>query len=332
MTGATGAGVRVTESFGAVLQDLGRAGHEKGGVSRSGASDTFSSRFANIAVGNEPGAPCVEVTGSAFAFDADMPVIVAVTGARSTVWVDGDVRVPQWEPVTVPAGTRVRVDPPTHGYRTYLAFAGGIRAERFLDSVSPLPASGFLNAVEAGDVLALGTERVRPPVASGAASVARPFVARMLGADRIGVLETSQTAMFAGMDRLYSHEFVMSGHSNAVGARFDGETPVRFDDRELMSRSVPIGSIEIPSAGELIALLRGRLITAGYPVPAVIAKTDIDVVAQLEPGAVVRFEHIDEQEARDRLMRQEVALRGLAAGVPSARPGRTTSTRNGRTP
>ncbi|GAA2181778.1 biotin-dependent carboxyltransferase family protein [Brooklawnia cerclae] len=307
-----GVSIRVLESFGAVVQDLGRVGHEKGGINRSGASDTFSSRFANLAIGNRADAPCVEITGTRFAFETAEAVTIAVTGAGCEVRVDEDVRIPQWEPVTVPRGARVDIGLPTAGYRVYLALAGGLRARSLYGSVSPLPPFGFLNEVRAGDELSRDPRNAGSPVAPGSSDLARPFVERTLGAERIGVIETAQTAMFEGMERLYSHQFTMSPRSNPVGARFAGPTPVRKDNRELVSRSVPIGSIEIPSAGELIALLRGRLITAGYPVPAVIARADIDVVAQLAPGARVGFERIDESEARYRLMQTELVLQRLA--------------------
>lgn len=308
--------LHVLESFGAVLQDLGRVGHEHGGVNRGGASDTFSSRFANLLVGNPADAPLLEITGTAFAFETDAPVVLAVTGARAEVLLDGDVRMPQWEAFAVPAGMRTVIAAPTLGYRTYLAVAGGFVAERLLGSVAPLPPSAFVNLVETGAPLEVAGPALRPSAPRGGVAFARPLLDRLQGGAAIGVLETRQTAMFEGMERLYDREYVMSGRSNAVGARFEGKTPVRSDPRELMSRSVPIGAIEIPSAGELIALLRGRLITAGYPVPAVIAKADIDLVAQLAPGTRVRFERIDEAEARWRLLQQELALRELA-GAPT---------------
>lgn len=319
MTAVTqGDALRVVESFGAVLQDQGRVGHEQGGVNRSGASDVFSSRFANLVVGNPAHAPVVEITGAAFAVVTAAPVVVAVTGARAGVLIDGDVRVPQWEALALPAGVRLDIAAPSAGYRTYLAVAGGIAGERLLGSVSPLPSAAFVNAVEAGEALTLADAAVGAPAPRGAVVLARPLVDRIDRAGEIGILETTQTAMFEGMGRLYSEEFTMSGRSNAVGARFDGATPVRSDPRELISRSVPIGSIEIPSAGELIALLRGRLVTAGYPIPAVITKADIDVVAQLAPGTKTRFARIDESEARWRLLQQELALRELAQAARAA--------------
>jgi biotin-dependent carboxylase-like uncharacterized protein len=314
----TAAPLRVVASFGAVLQDQGRIGHEHGGVNRSGASDIFSSRFANLVVGNDAGAAVVEITGAAFAVVTAAPIIIAVTGARAEVLIDGDVRVPQWEAVSLPAGARLDIAAPRTGYRTYLATAGGFAADRLLGSVSPLPPAAFLNAVELEQELSVAGPPKGAPAPRGATALARTFLDRLDRGDPVGVLETTQTAMFEGMERLYSEEFTMSGRSNAVGARFEGYTPVRSDPRELVSRSVPIGSIEIPSAGELIALLRGRLVTAGYPVPAVIAKADIDLVAQLTPGTTTRFARIDETEARWRLLQQELALRELSLAVHGA--------------
>jgi biotin-dependent carboxylase-like uncharacterized protein len=288
--------VRVIESFGALVQDLGRVGHEKLGVNRSGASDVFSARAANLLAGNAPDAPLVEITDSRFIFEAEQTVTVAVTGARSSIVLDGEIRLPAWEPLTVPAGTRLDIAPPTQGYRVYVAFSGAVRAENLLGSVSPLPARGFENPVSPGGLLEVGTP-ANPPLRPGAAAHLAPLIDRLLNPGRIGVLQTAQAEVFDRMERLYAKSFSMNPRSNAVGARFDGETPVRRDTTEITSRSVPIGSVEIPAAGELIVLLRGRLITAGYPIPAVIARAAIDAVAQLRPGGAVRVERILHQEA-----------------------------------
>lgn len=304
------AAVRVVDAFAATVQDLGRTGYEQLGVNRSGASDTFSARAANILVGNAVDAPLLEIADSAFAFETEDEVVVAVTGARAEVTVDGTVRLPRWEAIRIPASRILRIAAPEAGYRTYLAFAGGVQADTLLGSVSPLPARSFDNPVPAGTRLEIGPRR-GAPLPRGAGESLAPLAEQLLSRSTIAVMQTAQAAMFADMARLYTEPFTMSPRSNAVGARFDGATPVRVDDTEITSRSVPIGSVEIPSSGELIALLRGRLITAGYPIPAVIARADLDAVAQLRPGAVVRFAPIDEDAARWRVFHQESALRRL---------------------
>lgn len=307
-----GSVVQVHRAFNAVIQDLGRVGYEHVGVARGGAADVFSMRAANILVGNPPGAPLIEVTDSAFEFRAETPTTIAVTGARSRVLLDSDVQVPQWESVAVPGGVIVSIEPPVHGYRIYIAFSGGLRAERLLGSVSPLPPEGFRQDAEAGSLLRTG-QAARPPLPRGARRILGSLPTQLVEAETVRMMQSSQADFFDHMDRLCSEPFIMSHRSNAVGARFTGTTPVRSDSREIMSRSVPIGSIEIPASGELIVLLRNRLITAGYPVPAVIARSDIDAVAQLRPGTEIRFQPIDEAASRQLLFAQETALDHLAS-------------------
>ena len=50
-----------------------------------------------------------------------------------------------------------------------------------------------------------------------------------------------------------------------------------------------LGAIEVPSTSDLLLLHRGRGVTAGYPVLAVVTGAGLDTVAQLRPGDVVRF-------------------------------------------
>lgn len=304
------AALRVTESFGALIQDLGRVGHERRGINRGGASDTFSPRFANLVVGNADDAAVVEIAGSGFSFTAVAATTISVTGARAAVMLEGEVRLRQWEALSIPAGAHVAIGPPSEGNLVYVAVSGGIAAERLYGSVAPLPPFSFANPVGAGkEISTVGN--AAPPLPFGTGDLAAPFVRRVISAERVHVMETKQTAMFAGMERLYEEPFEKSARSDAIGARLSGSTPTRSDHRELVSRSVPIGSIEIPSEGELIALLRGRLITAGYPIPAVIAQADIDLVAQLTPGARVRFEKVGHESARRTLLEQELVLQRL---------------------
>ncbi len=54
--------------------------------------------------------------------------------------------------------------------------------------------------------------------------------------------------------------------SDHVRLRLSGDTAERREDGEILSRGVPVGAVQIPPTGGLLVLLRGRLVTAGYPV------------------------------------------------------------------
>ena len=64
------------------VQDLGRVGFGAIGVSPAGAADPVALRFANLLVGNQPGAAALEMTllGGSYVFPAGGTI--AITGAN----------------------------------------------------------------------------------------------------------------------------------------------------------------------------------------------------------------------------------------------------------
>ncbi len=92
--------------------------------------------------------------------------------------------------------------------------------------------------------------------------------------------------------------WTVSASSDHVGLRLEGPTPSRAGAGELLSRGVPVGAVEVPPAGGLLALLRGRLVTAGYPVPLVATSTAVDLLGQARPGDVLRLREVDVVQAR----------------------------------
>lgn len=308
--------ITVVDGFDVVVQDLGRSGVERLSLNRGGASDTFSFRAANILVGNQENTPALELTGSGMTIEARQEVVAAVTGAECLLLVDGEIAVPSWSPIRIPAGSRLEVSAPVRGFRIYLAFRGGVQADRMYGSVAPV-----IPGHDTGTVLSSGAE-IELGAAAGAGSVPEAVPAQLrrqaselvLPPDRtLEVLAGIDEHMFEGIERLYAEEYTVNPRSNAVGTRLNGASPVRTDYTEILSRSLPYGGIEIPSEGEVIVLLRSRFMTAGYPVPGVVSSASLDRAGQLAPGETARFRRSDEQTARRALFARESVLDRLRA-------------------
>jgi allophanate hydrolase subunit 2 len=91
------------------VQDSGRPGFAHLGVPASGALDSDAYARANRLVGNAETAAVLESTVDGVSLRFDAPAVIAVTGARATVLVDGRLEV--WSlPVYVPAGSLVDVE------------------------------------------------------------------------------------------------------------------------------------------------------------------------------------------------------------------------------
>ena len=73
----------------ATIQDLGRPGYQHLGVPRSGAADRVAMTLANRLVGNSEDAATIETTLGGLVLRCDTDTLVAVTGADTSVSVNG---------------------------------------------------------------------------------------------------------------------------------------------------------------------------------------------------------------------------------------------------
>lgn len=306
--------IAVEEAGHATVQDLGRAGHARIGIAGNGAADRYSARVANILVGNPDGAPLLEATASRLVLTARAPLLVAVTGAAGRVMV-GRAPQPAWEPLVVAAGQRLTVEPGRHGLRCYLAVNGTIDAPRVLGSVAPDPLLDVGVRLTAGAVVRVATrfETVDHPhfrLPLFKLGAARPSLTGTVVIDATAGPDTGRFG--ADLDRVYEHPFVVSPQSDHVGLRLLGPAPHPSVRTEILSRGVPLGAIEVPPTGGLIALLRGRPVTAGYPVVAVVTAAMVDRLGQVRPGDRVLLRRCGQAAARAAVTEMERGLVDLA--------------------
>ena len=308
-----------------LIEDEGRPGHGGLGVSPSGAADAASARAANAAVGNAPGAPVLEIVGSAH-FTCRADVAVAVTGAA------GDSTV---APQLLRAGDALTLEPAPDLARSYLAVRGGVAVTPEVGSASadvlaglgpgPLFAGAEVAVPARGPAASVGHRTENPArvrrdeqradeqraAASAAESsgddgeVREQFsqgpeavVLRVVAGPRDDWFADGEFARFAAM------RWVVGEQSNRVGTRLepaDGAAPLtRSRDGELASEGTVTGAVQVPSSGTPIVFGPDRPVTGGYPVIATVIAGDLDVLAQLPPGASVRFDVMVEGNERGR--------------------------------
>jgi 5-oxoprolinase (ATP-hydrolysing) subunit C len=127
---------------------------------------------------------------------------------------------------------------------------------------------------------------------------------------------------------LWRSNYTVEARSNHIGLRLAGARPERLTTTEIISRGVPVGAVEAPPGDELLVLHRGRGVTAGYPVLAVVTWSGLNRLAQVRPGDRVVFRRVGLDHAletarleRDHLadLRKRVATIFRALGVD--RPG-----------
>jgi 5-oxoprolinase (ATP-hydrolysing) subunit C len=311
------ASVLIERAGHAVIQDLGRIGYAHIGIANNGAADQNAARTANILVGNPDNAPVLEATGSDLSFRSQSNLLMAVTGAAD-VLVDGTVQ-PAWEPIAIFPESLVTVRLSRDGLRTYVAFNGILQTPAVLGSVTPDALLRIGRLLGRGDKLLLHSYYAGPP--PGVFSVLFRFAVHRPSPSSPVVLDATAGPDAArlrdGLDGLTAN-YTVSAQSNQVGIRLTGLLISQNSSEEILSRGVPVGAIETPPGGGLIVLLRGRLLTAGYPVIGVVTTEAIDKLAQVSPGATISFRFCDVDTARQKLAAREQALNSLANHVRTA--------------
>jgi biotin-dependent carboxylase-like uncharacterized protein len=309
--------LRIDHAVMASVTDLGRTRGPAVGLPVNGALDQYSARVANIIVANAQDAPLIEITASDLEFTPAADILLAVTGAPMTLSVDGIVQR-MWQPVSVQAGQVVTVESMTAGLRTYVAVHGGFDVPMLLGSCCPDPVVEFGTTLRTGDELTL--RRSIEPVINPRfdltlfnLDVLIPFFG---GTVTIDVTDGPDVEQFAGtVDRLFQDPFLATEKSNHIGLRFSGALPERRCSGEVISRGVPVGAVEVPPGDELLVLHRGRGVTAGYPVLAVVTPIALDALAQVRPGQQVRFRHSDVERAGENARTWHMHLERLRGRV-----------------
>ncbi|MCC6705136.1 MAG: biotin carboxyl carrier domain-containing protein [Thermomicrobiales bacterium] len=285
------------------VQDLGRPGLARFGVTRGGAIDRTALILGNRLVGNEPGDAGLECTLAGPAIRFETETIFAVTGAHLGATLDS-VSIPRWQPLCAPAGSLLSFAPAPigAGARAYVTVAGGIVTEPALGSRST-DLIGRFGGVEgrvlqAGDRLPLGASLIDPAV----------VLRRRLAIDppeydhrlTIRVVLGPQDDRFteAGIASFLNEPYQVTSRSDRTGIRLSGPPIEQTNGADLISEGIAWGAIQVPGDGQPIVLLAARQTVGGYVKIATVIGADLDRLGQARSGDELRFTAVSVEEAR----------------------------------
>jgi biotin-dependent carboxylase-like uncharacterized protein len=289
------------------VQDLGRPGLGRWGVSPSGAMDPLALRVANRLLGNPDDTPALEITaiGPELVFEHD--TCLALAGAHLSPTLAG-APLEVWRSYHVSAGDVLEFGTRRQGARCYLAVAGGFVVTKVLGSTATDLESGLGGldgkALRAGQRLTVAPAKPQPERhvhLSFLRAWADPFVLRFL----------ANSEMPQGddlVDRFVASTFRISPRSNRMGYRLDGPTLAASSGGEMISEPIPPGAVQLPGGGQPILLMADRQTVGGYPRLGSVIAADLPKAGQLWLGHTVRFVLSSAEEARAALTAQRAAL------------------------
>lgn len=287
------------------VQDLGRPGNYHLGIPMGGGMDRLALRAANVLVGNDEGAACLEAVFMGPELEFTAPAVVAVTGADLPVKVDG-VEQPGWTSFDVKAGQVLSFDYLRSGARAYIAVSGGIDTPPMLGSRSTY-AIGALGGVD-GRAIAAGDNL--PVGAAGPARAGLSVPADLRRGPGTNVEIRVLPGLYwhrvtsASQASFFEDTWTVAPEADRMGYRFRGGRPMEFVEREqpfgagsnpsnITDACYPYGSIQIPGGTEPIVLHRDAVSGGGYFMVGTVISADMDLIGQLQPNINARFVQVD---------------------------------------
>jgi len=290
------------------VQDGGRHGAQRYGLTPSGAVDPLALAAANSLVGNATFAAAIEIGPFGAAFTArDGAVRVALAGAPRNADIAGRTMVSDTS-MMLADGEVLTLGFARGGSFSYLAIEGGIPGELMFGSLAVNARAGlgspYPRPLQAGDELQVAA-------ASGATELRIELPAEVQGPIRV-VMGPQDDEFGEDASSLFlDSEWRISATSDRMGYRLEGPEIRDLHGHNIVSDGTVNGSIQVPGNGQPIVLMPDRGTTGGYPKIATVVTADLGRFAQIQVGRGFRFKAVSMEAAQTEARKYAALLRSL---------------------
>ncbi len=309
------------------IQDSGPKGLLQYGVSRGGFMDTYSAQIANLLVGNHANEVLIEITQAPHRFRFLKNVVIAFAGGGLQPSLN-EKAIPLHQPYFVAANSVIEIKQPIPGFRLYMAVAGGVAADLFLNSYSTnlvVKAGGFEGRpLRKGDVISsknllTDTQKKLLQVLKKSTEFIITHEKLKLTSKTIRVLKGAEWNYLTSeaQQKITTTTFTIGQQSNRMGYRLKGEGLQTNQPCEIISSAVTQGTVQLTPSGEMILLMADAQTVGGYPRIIQVCFVDLSLVAQKKPGDEIQFQIVSLKEAEELYVTQAVELDKLNQFIQS---------------
>ena len=280
----------ISSSFLALVQDFGRFGLQKYGITNGGPVDEHAYLWANYLLRNNYNAPQIEVSMGAFSARFTKKTMIAVCGADLLITLN-DKPLKLWTSHVVYPNDEIKFVSPKSGLRSYLAIAGGFQVAPQLTSCATVLREG-LGGLSQNGVKLLAGDKV-------SYSESKEEVGRSVPAQYIPLYENKIKLRFIpnlsvngcdsnSLKQFTGQSFKVTPKMDRMGYKLSGD-PIKISNTGIISQGISLGTIQLPKDGQPIVLMRDRQTMGGYPQIGCVAYLDIPLLAQSMPGTEINF-------------------------------------------
>jgi biotin-dependent carboxylase-like uncharacterized protein len=296
---------------GVTVQDGGRVGYLRYGVTPAGPMDWTAFRTANLALGNDDRAAAIEVSIGGLEVTCEGALLaVAFAGGAFLWWRDG-LPLPSAARILLSPSETLKAQAGEWGAFAYLAVEGGFKTPVTMGSRATHMRSA-IGGID-GRMLRAGDELPACPAherhdARFEAEIEAPWLSCQQEPLRVVLGPQDDYFTKEALDAFFAGEFTLTYAADRMAYRFDGPEIAHAKGHDIVSDGIALGAIQIAGAKKPLVLMADRQPTGGYPKLGHVARADIGRLAQMRPGEACRFRKVSVAEARAALPRRDAEI------------------------
>jgi len=277
------------------IQDRGRKGLGSIGVTEAGAMDEHAFSWLNKLLGNAYGTNALEIVFGGIKLKAVGSTTFALCGADVHATVNNK-QIDIWKTYHIKDGDILNLGFASNGVRVYLGVKGGFEKDTEFGSESVCLKEGIGGrALKSNDFLAYAhdtSRNLRKLMLKYKPDFNEVLTLRVVKGYQWDLFEQNERNKF------FNNEYIVTSQNDRMGYRLSGEK-ISSSSKGIISEPIAYGSIQIPSHGEPIVLLKERQTIGGYPKIGSVIPIDCYALAQRKQNSKIRFELIELDKARE---------------------------------
>jgi len=272
----------INPGFYSSIQDLGRFGSQNFGVPISGSMDQFSADIANKVIGNNSLEALIELTMTGCSLKFENDTAIAITGSDMSPKLNG-LSIEMYSVIEVKYGDTLSFGRIKYGFRTYIAFRGGINAEKVMESKSMYVGLTKNFKINKNDEIYLNDS------SPSLNKKHKASMNKLALSDEIECYKGPEYSKLTTQNKeeLLSTQFSISNNHNRMGYVLNQK--IKNTIKPIITSHVMPGTVQLTPGGDIIILMRDSQTTGGYPRILQLTDKAIDFVAQKRTDSLIKF-------------------------------------------
>ncbi len=283
------------------IQDWGRYGQRKNGLSIGGPIDEHAFLWANHLLGNSANSATIELTVGLCVFESHCNTMIAICGADMDLTINNK-SAENWSTHPIKVGDKLSFRSAKTGLRAYLAIRSGFKIEPVFDSCATVTRErlGGLNgqALQENDLLPTKNQ----DYFLNQKRVPNSYLPHYKKQTKLEFIPSYQFDRFEQNQHqaFLQNPFTVSHRMDRMGCQLQGQK-IKYSGSGIISEGVALGSIQVPPDGQPIVLLKDAGSIGGYPKLGCVTRLSLNKLAQCRPGDEISFSIADSKIASQQL-------------------------------